>query len=66
MLPPSTTVSAPPATTVPVKTPPAPVQLTISVSMTVETAFLLVTVTETGDVATGSLTVMLMGPAQVY
>ena len=42
------------------------VQLTTWVSMTVEALFLLVSVTETGELASASLTVTLIGPAQVY
>ena len=50
MEPPLATVIPVPVWIVPVKTPFEPEQLTTFVSMTVEELFLLVSVTETGDV----------------
>ena len=66
MLPPFATVIPLPATMLPANTPEAPVQLTTFVSITCAKAFLLVNVTETGDVALVSLTFTAIVFAQVY
>ena len=50
----------------PVKTPPAPVQLTICVSIVTDPLSLLTRVTETGELAAASLTVTLTVWLQVY